>query len=97
MLPARQRRSGFGGLSSEKLDRLASSPNPFVAGRVVPEQGDAGGKKKDPSSDVAATPTIAQRADRRSPENETSGFALSLRHSLVAAQRASTILQLSFA
>ena len=51
MLPPSQRRSRFGGLSGENLDRLASSPNPLVAGRVVPEQGDAGGKKKDPGSD----------------------------------------------
>ena len=94
---ASQRRSRFGGLSGEKLDRLASSPNPLVAGRVVPEQGDAGGKKKDPGSDVSATTTIDQRTDRRLLANEPSGFASSPQHPLVAAQRTSKVLQLSFA
>ena len=47
MLRASQRRSRLGGLSGEKLDTLVSSPNPVAAGRVVPEQGDAAGKKKD--------------------------------------------------
>ena len=45
---ASQGRGGLGGLSGEELDRVASSPNPVAAGRVVPESGDAAGKKSGP-------------------------------------------------
>ncbi len=55
------------------------------------------GKKKDPGSDDSATTTIDQRTDRRLLANEPSGFASSPQHPLVAAQRTSKVLQLSFA
>ena len=45
VLRASQRRSRLGGLSGQELDSLASSPNPVAASRVVPQQGDATGKK----------------------------------------------------
>ena len=55
------------------------------------------GKKKTPALTIAATTTIDQRTDRRSLANEPSRFALSPQHPLVAAQRTSKVLQLSFA
>ena len=63
-----ERAKGEAGLADYQVRnwiRLASSPNPVAAGRVVPEQGDAAGKKKDPGSDVSATTTVDRRADRR--------------------------------
>ena len=45
MLPARQERGGTGRLPGEDLARLAPSSDPVAAGRVVPESGDAAGKK----------------------------------------------------
>ena len=48
MLGAGQGGGGPGRLSGEELDRLASSSDPVAAGRVVPESGDAAGKKSGP-------------------------------------------------
>ena len=48
MPQASQGRGGPGRLSGEELDGVASSPNPGAACRVVPESGDAAGKKSGP-------------------------------------------------
>ena len=47
-----KRAKGEAGLADYQVRnwrRLASSPNPVAAGRVVPESGDAAGKKSRPS------------------------------------------------
>ncbi len=55
------------------------------------------GKNTDPGSDVSATTTIDRRADRRLLADESARFPLSPQHPLVAAQRTSKVLPLSFA
>jgi hypothetical protein len=75
-----ERAKGEAGLrdySSAKLDSLASSPNSVTASRVVAEQRDATGKKTNASSDDTATTKIDRRANRYSPADESSRFAVS--------------------
>ena len=58
--------------SKEDLESLASSPRVGAHGRVVPEPGDAAGKKLDPGPDVAATPPVDWRSDRCVSSDERS-------------------------
>ena len=54
------------------------------------------GKNTDSRADVSAATAVDRWADRRSPEDEPDRFALPTQHPLVAAQRTSTLLPLSF-